>query len=117
MDNREESLKELSSFRIDLGIEDMALKKINDDVIESVNERQKKLESLCDDFNTNISKLEGMTESRIILEMLDSLRILMNVTKDQIDFTRSGFDLFLSEIEQVNQRIERYHRAIDDDGR
>ena len=95
----------------------MSLKKINDEIIQTVTERQKKLEELCDEFNINISKLEGMTNSVIIISMLKSLKLLMTVTKDQLDFTRSGFDLFLEEMRSINQQIEKYHGLSEDDRR
>ena len=95
----------------------MSLKKINDEIIQTVTERQKKLEELCDEFNINISKLEGMTNSVIIISMLKSLKLLMTVTKDQLDFTRSGFDLFLEEMRSINQQIEKYHGLAEDDRR
>lgn len=89
------------------------LKKINDEIIEDVTERQKKLEELCNEFNNNINKLVGRTNSPIILSMLASLSVLMTVVKDNLDFTRSGFDLFLDEIKNLNQRIEKYHGDMD----
>lgn len=95
----------------------MGLKKINDDIIQSVTERQKKLETLCEEFNVNISKLEGMTDSVIIISMLKSLKLLMSVTKDQLDFTRNGFDLFLEEIKSINSQIEKFHGRLEDDRR
>lgn len=93
----------------------MPLKKIDDDVIKSARERQKALEDLCETFGSNIDKLIGKTNSPIILSMLSSLNILMEVMKDQIDFTRSGFDLFLEEIKTLNKKIEYYHETLDDD--
>lgn len=95
----------------------MPLKKIDDDVIEIVNKRQKELEELCENFSSNINKLIGKTNSPIILSMLSSLNILMEVTKDQIDFTRNGFDLFLEEIKNLNRQIEKYHADEEDDRR
>lgn len=95
----------------------MSLSKIDDSVIQTVTERQKALEDLCDEFNTNISKLEGRTNSPIILSMLASLSTLMTVVKDNLDFTRSGFDLFLSEINTLNRKIEKYHGDLEDDHR
>lgn len=95
----------------------MPLKKISDDVINTVNERQKALEELCRTFGSNIDKLVGKTNSPIILSMLSSLNVLMDVMKDQIDFTRSGFDLFLEEIKSLNSKIEYYHKTMDDDGK
>ena len=89
------------------------LKKINDEIIEDVTERQKKLEELCNEFNNNINKLVGRTNSPIILSMLASLSVLMTVVKDNLDFTRNGFDLFLEEIKNLNQRIEKYHGDMD----
>lgn len=95
----------------------MSLKKIDEKILKSVEERQRKLNDLCESFGNNISKLEGMTNSPIILSMLASLGVLMEVLKDQIDFTRSGFDLFLSELESLDRQIQKYHRSMDDDGR
>ena len=95
----------------------MPLKKINDAIINSVTERQKELEELCDEFSNNINKLIGKTNSPIILSMLASLNTLMKITKDQLDFTRSGFDLFLEEIKALNRQIEKYHGDMEDDRR
>lgn len=95
----------------------MSLKKIDEKILKSVEERQRKLNDLCESFGNNISKLEGMTNSPIILSMLASLGVLMEVLKDQIDFTRSGFDLFLAELEGLDRQIQKYHRSMDDDGR
>lgn len=83
---------------------------IDRDTIKEVDERQKRLESLCEQFNSNINKLMGKTNSSMILSILASLSVLMEVTKDNIDFTRSGFDLFLKEIESLNKQIEYYHK-------
>lgn len=88
----------------------MPLKGINKKVIEEVAERQKRLQELCDDFNSNINKLIGKTGSPIILSMLASLSVLMEVVKDNLDFTRSGFDLFLDEIESLSNKLEQHCR-------
>lgn len=91
----------------------MPLKGINKKVIEEVAERQKRLEELCNDFNSNINKLIGKTGSPIILSMLASLSVLMEVVKDNLDFTRSGFDLFLDEIESLSNKLEQHCRETD----
>lgn len=91
----------------------MPLKIINKKVIEEVAERQKRFEDLCEDFNSNINKLIGKTGSPIILSMLASLSVLMEVVKDNLDFTRSGFDLFLDEIESLSNKLEQHCKETD----
>lgn len=87
----------------------MALKKINDKVIENVDKRQKELESVCNVLNNNINKLLGQTDTPMMLSLFGTLTTLIQVVKENFDFTRSGFDYFLEEIKNLNNELEKFH--------
>lgn len=90
----------------------MSLKRINSSILERVDKNQKDLKKSCDSIIEKIALFTNSAEySPFLSVILPELKTLVEVTKEGIDFTRSGFDIFLSEIKALDRRIDELEKS------
>ena len=75
----------------------MALRRVDDTVLDRVDKTQKDLKKICNSISETISVFSNASEYSPL---------------ENIDFTRNGFDLFLSEIKELDRRIEELEKKV-----
>ena len=91
----------------------MALRRVDDTVLDRVDKTQKDLKKICDSISETISVFSNASEySPLLSILLPELKNLVDVVKENIDFTRNGFDLFISEIKGLDRRVEELEKKV-----